>query len=116
MVRVGVNDHGWERVVQIEPLSVELIERYLDAQGWQFYRGRGGKDFLVLLASRHGKLHVNVRLSGSRRTTLVIRVSPAAHYPAADRSRLMEVVNEWNRDPHWPKAFVRETSDPARVG
>jgi hypothetical protein len=28
----------------------------------------------------------------------------------------MEAVNDWNRDTHWPKAFVRETSQPNRVG
>jgi hypothetical protein len=102
--------------MHVEPFGTELIERYLDSRGWRFFRGRTGREFLVLLSTGQGELHVNVRASGSRRDVLVVRVSPAAHYSAGDRSRLMELVNEWNRDTHWPKAFVRETSDPARVG
>jgi hypothetical protein len=27
----------------------------------------------------------------------------------------MELVNDWNRDTHWPKAFVRETAKPGHV-
>src|ERR1700724_1783507 len=116
MVRIRVNDHWFGGAVQIEPLGTELIERYLDSQGLRFFRGRDGNEFLVLFSTEHGQLQVNIRVTGSRRSVLVVRVSPAEHYPAADRPRLMELVNAWNRDTHWPKAFLRETSDPDRVG
>ena len=102
--------------MQIESLSPELIERCLDARGWRFYRGGDGKDFLVLFGAEHGTLQVNVRISGSRGDVLVVSVSPGVNYPAAERARLMELVNDWNRDTHWPKAFVRETSTPDKVG
>jgi hypothetical protein len=102
--------------VTIESLSPQLIERYLDSRDLRFYRDNDGKGFLVLFSTAHGKLHVNLRAGGKRGDVLVISVSPAAHYPAAERSRLMEVVNEWNRDTHWPKAFVRETSQPNQIG
>ncbi len=100
----------------IEPLSPQLIERYLDSRDLRFYRDRDGKGFLVLFSTKHGKLHVNLRTSGKRGDVLVISASPAGHYPAAERYRVMEVVNEWNRDTHWPKAFVRDTSQPNQIG
>ncbi|HUL99401.1 MAG TPA: YbjN domain-containing protein, partial [Mycobacterium sp.] len=90
--------------VHIEPLSTELIERYLDLRGLRFYRGRDGREFLVLFSTDHGQLQVSLRVGGPGRDVLVVRVSPAAHYVAADRPRLMELVNDWNRDTHWPKA------------
>jgi Putative bacterial sensory transduction regulator len=102
--------------VTIESLSPQLIERYLDSRDLRFYRDHDGKGFLVLLSTKHGKLQVNLRTSGKRGDVLVISVSPAMHYPAAERSRLMKVVNDWNRDTHWPKAFVRKTSQPNRIG
>ena len=30
-------------------------------------------------------------------------------------TELMELVNDWNRETHWPKAFVRETARPGHV-
>ena len=29
---------------------------------------------------------------------------------------MTQLVNEWNRDTHWPKAFAREASQPSRIG
>jgi hypothetical protein len=101
--------------VEVEPLSTALIERYLQARELRYYQGRGGKDLLVLFTTDHGRLHVNLQICGKRGDVLVVAVSPAAYYHAADRSRLMELVNEWNRDTHWPKAFVRETARPNRI-
>jgi hypothetical protein len=102
--------------MQIEPVSTELIERYLDARGLRFYRDGDGEHYLLLLSSEHCRLHVQIGLSGRDRSVLAIRVSPADHYAAGERGRLMELVNEWNRETRWPKAFVWETSTPGRVG
>ena len=102
--------------MDIEPLSLQLIERYLDARDLRFYRGRDGNDILVLFGTQNGSLQVNLRCGGKRGDVMVISVSPAANYPAGERAHLLEVVNEWNRDTHWPKAFVRETSQPDRIG
>jgi hypothetical protein len=101
--------------VDVEPLSAELIERYLDSRGLRFYRSRDGKGLLVLFSTEHGKLQVNLRASGVRSDVLVISISTATYSRAADRSRLMDLVNDWNRDTYWPKAFVRETSQPGRI-
>ena len=102
--------------MEIELLSSQLIERYLRWRDLTFYRGHGDDDFLVLFTTDLGKLHVNLRLGGTRQQALVISVSPAGNFPAQERVRLMEVVNEWNRDTWWPKAFVRETSHADQVG
>ena len=76
--------------MRIEPFTTKLIERYLDARGWRFSAAATVNEFLVLLSSKHGRLHVHVRVNGSRRDVLVVRVSASAHHPAADRNRLME--------------------------
>src|ERR1700761_5440796 len=100
--------------MHIEPLSTELIERYLHLRDFRFFRDDDG-DFLLLFSSERCQLHVQMAVSGRDRDVLTIRVSHADYYAASDRGRLSELVNEWNRDTHWPKAFVRETSNPSRV-
>ena len=104
------------RAMQIEPLSTELIERYLRSRQLRFFRSDDGEEFMMVLSNyERGKLHVNLRINGLRPDILEISVSPAGYYQASERPRLMELVNEWNRDTHWPKAFVRETAAPSRV-
>jgi hypothetical protein len=100
----------------IEPLAPELIERYLDLRDLKFFRGRDGDEFLLLMSGEQSRLHIHLQVSGRDRNVLAIRVSPVENYPAGERARLMELVNDWNRDTHWPKAFVRETSHPGQVG
>ena len=87
----------------------------MDSRGLRFYRSRDGKGLLVLFSTEHGKLQVNLRASGIRSDVLVISISSATYNLAEDRSRLMDLVNDWNRDTFWPKAFVRQTSQPGRI-
>jgi hypothetical protein len=102
--------------MQIEPLGAELIERYLQSRQLRFFRSGDGEEFLVVLSNyERGKLHVHLRINGLRRDILEISISPAGYYQASERPRLMELVNDWNRDNHWPKAFVRETPEPSRI-
>ncbi|TAM68879.1 YbjN domain-containing protein [Mycobacterium sp.] len=101
--------------MQIEPLSTDLIERYLQSRGLRFFRSDDGEEFLMLSSYERGKLHVTLRVNGLRRDVLEISISPAAYYAAGERPRLMELVNDWNRDTHWPKAFVRETARTGHV-
>ncbi|MCV7409995.1 hypothetical protein AWC05_22970 [Mycobacterium florentinum] len=102
--------------MEIEPLSPELVERYLRSRHLRFFRSDDGEEFMMVLSNyERGKLHVNLRINGLRRDILEISVSPAGYYQASDRPRLMELVNGWNRDTHWPKAFVRETAQPSHV-
>ncbi|OBB66486.1 YbjN domain-containing protein [Mycobacterium sp. 852014-50255_SCH5639931] len=101
--------------MQIEPLSTELIDRYLRSRELRFFRSDDGEEFMMLPSYERGKLHVNLRINGLRRDVFEISISPAGHYPATERARLMELVNDWNRETHWPKAFVRETARPSHV-
>ena len=102
--------------MHIEPLSTELVERYLQLRSFRFFRDNDGGDFLLLFSSERCQLHVQIAVTGRDRDVLAIRVSHVDYYAASDRGRLTELVNEWNRDTHWPKAFVRETSNPSHVG
>lgn len=101
--------------MEIEPLSTQLIERYLKTRDLRYYRNSDADEYLLLFSTLHGKLHVTIRLGGPGNQVLVISVTPAVNYPAAQRVRLMEVINDWNRDSWWPKAFVRQTSLPDQV-
>jgi hypothetical protein len=93
-----------------------LIERYLELRGLRFNRAGNGREFLALVRAERGEVRVRLRVSGSKRNILTIRVTPAEHYQATQRQRLMELVNKWNRDTRWPKGYVRETSRTDRVG
>lgn len=88
--------------MRIEPLSTELIERYLRSRQLRFFRSDDGEEFLLLSSYQRGKLHVNLRVNGLRRDLLEISITPAAYYSAGERPRLMELLNDWNRDTHWP--------------
>lgn len=101
--------------MKIEPLSTELIERCLRSRQLRFFRSDNGEEFLMLSGYERGKLQVTVRINGLRPDILEISISPAAYYQAGERGRLMELVNDWNRDTHWPKAFVRETARESYV-
>src|SRR5271166_5265447 len=82
-----VSSADWRPVqggpVDVEPLSAEVIERYLDSRGLRFYRSRDGKGLLVLFSTEHGKLQVNLRVSGVRSDVLVISISTARYSRAA---------------------------------
>ncbi len=101
--------------MSIEPFDAGMIERYLGLRELQFDRGSDGRDFIALIGSQQSKFRIWLRVSGPARNLLTIRISEAERYGAAQRNRLLELVNEWNRDTRWPKAYVRETSDPGRV-
>jgi Putative bacterial sensory transduction regulator len=101
--------------MQIEPLSTELVERYLRSRQLRFFRSDDGEEFMMLPSYERGKLQVNLRINGLRRDIFEISISPPGYYPATERPRLMELVNDWNRETHWPKAFVRETARPGQV-
>lgn len=101
--------------MQIEPLSADLIERYLRSRQLRYFRSDDGVEFLLVSTREQGKLLVTLRINGLRPDILEVSISPARHFPATERPRLMELANSWNRDNHWPKAFVRETAYPGFV-
>ncbi len=102
--------------MHVEKFNADLIERYLELRRLRFNRADNGREFVVAMRGERCKMRVRLRISGSKRNILTLRVTPADHYQATQRQRLMELVNKWNHDTRWPKAYVRETSSPDRVG
>lgn len=67
--------------MQIEPLSTDLIDRYLQSRQLRFFRSDDGEEFLMLPSYERGKLHVTLRINGLRRDVIEISINPAGHYP-----------------------------------
>lgn len=72
-----------------EPLSTNLIERYLRARGRRYFRGHHDAEFFFV-ANAHLRLHVHLEISPAYRDVFTIRVSPAYFFPATDHTRLAE--------------------------
>lgn len=66
-----------------EPLSTNLIERYLRARGRRYFRGHHDAEFFFV-ANAHLRLHVHLEISPAYRDVFTIRVSPAYFFPATD--------------------------------
>lgn len=98
-----------------EPLSTNLIERYLRARGRRYFRGHHDAEFFFV-ANAHLRLHVHLEISPAYRDVFTIRVSPAYFFPATDHTRLAEIVNAWNLQNHEVTAIVHGSSDPHRIG
>lgn len=97
-----------------EPLSTNLIERYLRARGRRYFRGHHDAEFFFV-ANAHLRLHVHLEISPAYRDVFTIRVSPAYFFPATDHTRLAEIVNAWNLQNHEVTAIVHGSSDPHRI-
>ncbi len=53
--------------MKIEPLSSELIERYLRSRQLRFFRSDDDQEFLLMLSNiEWGRLHVILRINGLR--------------------------------------------------
>ncbi|EPZ63722.1 hypothetical protein TBKG_02848 [Mycobacterium tuberculosis '98-R604 INH-RIF-EM'] len=70
-----------------EPLSTNLIERYLRARGRRYFRGHHDAEFFFV-ANAHLRLHVHLEISPAYRDVFTIRVSPAYFFPATDHTRV----------------------------
>jgi hypothetical protein len=99
----------------VQPFNAEMIEAYLEARGLRFFRSQEDNEFLVLFAVGTRQLHVHLQATGLDNDLFSIWVTTADTYSADYRWRLLELVNQWNRDRRWPSASVRETADPARI-
>lgn len=98
-----------------EPLSTDLIERYLRTRGRRYFRGRhDGEFFFVLDVER--RLHVHLEIPPAHPDVFTIRVTPACFFPADDRRRLTQFAGGWNRVNRDVTAVVHGSSDPQRIG
>jgi hypothetical protein len=99
-----------------EPLCANLIERYLFTCGLRFFRGQHDGEYFFVANAHPRRLHVHLEISPSFGDVLMIRVSPACYFPAADRPWLTHFADTWNQQNHDVTAIVHGSSDPHRIG
>jgi len=85
------------------PLTRARIAAYLDGEGYRHVMDDDGD----LAASWNGNPFWII-VSGEREEVIQVRGRWATTLPLAARVSLLHVVNGWNRDRFWPKAYVRE--------
>lgn len=100
--------------------GAELIERYLLARGRRYFRGHHDGEYFFILITGNERLHVHLEISPAETDTdidtLILRTTPANFFPAADRERLRQLADEWNRQDRRAKATVYESCDQTRIG
>ncbi|MCV6963992.1 hypothetical protein BST27_08470 [Mycobacterium intermedium] len=99
-----------------EPLSTDLIERYLRVRGRRYFRGQHDGEFFFVINTGQRRLHVHVEIPPLHPDVVAIRVTPACFFPAEDRDRLQRLAEEWNREHREITADVHRSSDPLRIG
>lgn len=98
-----------------EPLSTNLIERYLCTRGRRYFRGRHDAEFFFVVNAER-RLHVHLEIPPTNPDVFTVRVTPACFYPAADRTRLNDFADSWNEHDRDVTAIVHDSSDPRRIG
>jgi hypothetical protein len=99
-----------------EPLSTDLIERYLRTRGSRYFRGQHDREFFYVANTRPHRLHVHLEICPGHDDVLVIRVVPASFFPVTDRPWLTHLADMWNREDREVTAVVHASSDPQRIG
>ncbi|MDT5138293.1 MAG: hypothetical protein QOG19_2284 [Mycobacterium sp.] len=98
-----------------EPLSTNLIERYLCTRGRRYFRGRHDGEFFFVLNTDY-RLHVHLEIPALHPDVFTIRVTPACFFPAGDHEGLMQFAATWNEQNRDVTAIVHGSSDPQRIG
>jgi hypothetical protein len=98
-----------------EPLSTNLIERYLCSRGRRYFRGRHDGEFFFVLNSDR-RLHVHLEIPALHPDVFTIRVTPACFFPAAEHRDLLHFADTWNEQNRDVTAIVHASSDPLRIG
>jgi hypothetical protein len=103
-------------VMSSQPLSADLIERYLCTRGSRYFRGQHDGEFFYVANTRPRRLHVHLGISRWHSDELTIRVDPDCFFPAADSARLTGLADAWNEQKREVTAIVHGSSDPQRIG
>ncbi|SON60641.1 hypothetical protein MSIMFI_02137 [Mycobacterium simulans] len=98
-----------------EPLSANLVERYLRTRGRRYFRGQHDAEFFFVVNTHPRRLHVHLEASPAHREAFAIRVTPACFFPATDYARLAQFADRWNARNQAVTAIVHGSSDPRRV-
>ena len=99
-----------------EPLSANLIERYLCTRGSRYFCGQHDGEYLYVANTRPRRLHVHLGISRWHSDVFMIRVAPDCFFPAADSARLARLADTWNQQNREVTAIVHASSDPQRIG
>ena len=98
-----------------EPLSTDLIERYLCTRARRYFRGRHDGEFFFVL-NTDLRLHVHLEIPPMHPDVLTIRITPACFFPAVEHTRLTSLAGAWNEQHREVTAIVHGSSDPQRIG
>lgn len=99
-----------------------LIEEYLRSTGVRYFRGHHDDeyfflvDFLYLVDSQQGRLHVHLESCGPRRDSVQISITPDRYYPVRCRRRLSGLAARWIAENPGAEATLHDSSDPSLVG
>ncbi|MHA7652997.1 immunoglobulin domain-containing family protein [Mycobacterium sp. ML4] len=98
-----------------EPLSTNLIERYLCTRARRYFRGRHDGEFFFVLNTEL-RLHVHLEIPPMHPDVFTIRVTPACFFPITEQARLTALADAWNEQHRDVTAVVHGSSDPHRIG
>lgn len=99
-----------------QPLSADLIERYLRTRGRRYFRGQHDGEFFYVADLNLRRLHIHLEISPAHQDVFTIRVTPACFFPAADYAWLVQFADTWNKENRDITAIVHGSSDPRRIG
>jgi hypothetical protein len=99
-----------------EPVSENLIDRYLRARGRRYFRGQHDGEYFFLANAGPQRLHVHLEICRVHPDVFTLRVTPACFFPVAERARLTQFAKTWNRRNSAVSAIVHESSAPQRIG
>ncbi len=98
-------------MTELEPLSPELIRRYLDADGSGYEVDEDGDIVVEYDPDPDSGANLTVYLSITEREWYVILIVDERTFPQSDRERLTALCNSWNTDNMYPMASVVTSSD-----
>jgi hypothetical protein len=99
-----------------EPLTANMIERYLCARGSRYFCGQHDGEFFYVANTRPRRLHVHLGISRWHSDVFSVRVAPTCFFPAAESARLVSIADTWNHQNREITAIVHDSSDPLRIG
>jgi hypothetical protein len=91
----------------VVPLTRELVREFLEERGLNYMVDKDG-DFVVLFKTPYPQhLVASFILDGRQKEVLqiLIRVIPS---PSMEEAEALRLVNAWNAEKRWPRAFYRE--------
>jgi hypothetical protein len=96
--------------------GAQLIESYLRTRQMRHFCGHHDGEYFFLVNAYHGRLHVHLQPCGPSGAAVQISITAEHYYPAEQRSRVEDPIEQWNNTAPRITAAVFESSDPRLVG